>query len=206
MIISRIYRAVKRRITQHRILKKHGRITKYHLIGDQFFIGDYTYGIPRIHNYNDSVKLIIGKFCSIADGVEMILGGNHHSEFVSDYNFLESSELAQSWTDLNIPRERQSRDIIIGNGVWIGRNALILSGAEIGDGAIVGAGAVVASKVPPYAVVAGNPAKIVKYRFTSSQRDKLMGIRWWDWPVQKIIDNIGALCSSDIDGFIAANG
>jgi len=205
MIISRIYRAIKRRVTKRRILKKYGKITKYHLTGKQFMIGDFTYGIPYIHNYNDSVKLIIGKFCSIADGVEIILGGNHHSEYVSDYNFLECRELAQRWTQLNITRERQSRDVIIGNGVWIGRNALILSGAEIGDGAIVGAGAVVAGKVPPYAIAVGNPAKIVKYRFTRYQCDKLANIRWWDWPLQKIIDNISALCSPDIDGFIATH-
>ena len=88
--------------------------------------------------------------------------------------------------------------------MWIGRNALILSGAKIGDCAVVGAGAVVAGNIPPYSVAVGNPAKVVKYRFSSEQIEKLLSIRWWDWPEDKINDYLPLICSPSIEEFIAA--
>jgi virginiamycin A acetyltransferase len=93
-------------------------------------------------------------------------------------------------------------DIIIENDVWIGANSTIMSGIKIGNGAIVAAGSTVTKDVPPYAIVAGNPAKVVKYRFTEEQIEKLLSISWWDWDEQKIRDNAMDMWSDDIDGFI----
>jgi len=93
-------------------------------------------------------------------------------------------------------------DIIIENDVWIGATATIMSGVKISNGAVVGAGSVVTKDVPPYAIVAGNPAKVVKYRFTEEQIEKLLSIAWWDWEEQKIRDNAMIMWSNNIDDFI----
>jgi serine acetyltransferase len=93
-------------------------------------------------------------------------------------------------------------DIVIENDVWIGAKATIMSGIKISNGSIVAAGSVVTKDVPPYAIVAGNPAKIVKYRFSEDQIKKLLCISWWDWDVQKIRDNAMTMWSDDINGFI----
>jgi acetyltransferase-like isoleucine patch superfamily enzyme len=93
-------------------------------------------------------------------------------------------------------------DIIIENDVWIGSTATIMSAVKISNGAVVGAGSVVTKDVPPYAIVAGNPAKVVKYRFTEEQIEKLLSIAWWDWEEQKIRDNAMIMWSNNIDDFI----
>jgi serine acetyltransferase len=93
-------------------------------------------------------------------------------------------------------------DIIIENDVWIGATATIMSGVKISNGAVIGAGSVVTKDVPPYAIVAGNPAKVVKYRFTEEQIEKLLSIAWWDWEEIKIRDNAMKMWSDDINGFI----
>jgi serine acetyltransferase len=93
-------------------------------------------------------------------------------------------------------------DIIIENDVWIGAKATIMSGVRIGNGAIVAAGSVVSKDVPPYAIVAGNPAKVVKYRFSDEQIKKLLSIAWWNWDEQKIKDNAMTMWSNNIDEFI----
>jgi serine acetyltransferase len=93
-------------------------------------------------------------------------------------------------------------DITVENDVWIGANSTIMSGIKIGNGAIVAAGSTVTKDVPSYAIVAGNPAKVVKYRFTEEQIEKLLSIAWWDWDEQKIKDNAIDMWSDNIDGFI----
>lgn len=165
-------------------------------------IGAHTYGRPRVHWWREPVRLIIGRYTSIADGVEILLGGNHRADWVTTYPF---TALGHLWPEAaGITGHPASKgDVRIGSDVWLGMGATILSGVTIGDGAVVGARAVVASNVPPFAVVAGNPARILRYRFDRRRIDALLAIRWWDWPDEKVRAHVRRLVSGDVDGFIA---
>lgn len=145
-------------------------------------------------------KLIIGKFCSIACGAKFLFNSaNHTLSSLSTYPFplffeewgLEKKNVADSWDNKG--------DIIVGNDVWIGYEAVILSGVIIGDGAVIGARAVVTKDVPPYTIVGGVPAKPIKKRFSDESIKKLQSIRWWDWPKEKIAENITAIQSGNIE-------
>lgn len=131
-------------------------------------IGDYTYGLPTIKKFDNNTRLSIGKFCSIADNVIIFLGGNHREDWITTYPF---SGMTHIWSDATniIGHPSTKGDVIIGNDVWIGSHVVILSGVKIGDGAVIGAYAVVTKDVEPFSIVAGNPAKFIKYRF---EKDK----------------------------------
>lgn len=142
-------------------------------------------------------KLIIGKFCQIAEGVQFITSSaNHPMEWISTYPFgiFDPARFA-TYRD-SLPT---GSDTIVGNDCWFGREARIMPGATIGNGVIVGAGAVVAGIVPDYAVVAGNPARVKRMRFANDLIDRLNALAWWNWPVPQISDAIGAIESMDID-------
>lgn len=175
--------------------------TKDHLIGARFDIGDFTYGKPEILTWGEETKLIIGKFTSIADGVKIFLGGEHRTDWVTTYPF---PVLETYWPEAaKIKGHPKTKgDVIIGNDVWIGGDATILSGVKIGDGAVIGAGAVISKDVPPYAIVAGNPGVIVKYRFKKSIIKKLLKLQWWEWPTKKIRENVDILCSNNFKELI----
>lgn len=160
-------------------------------------IGDFSYGCPEILHWGEAAQLKIGKFCSIANGVKIFLGGNHRVDWVTTYPF-SGPKLSKIWLGKRrIEGQPATKgDVIIGNDVWIGYDATILSGVKIGDGAVIGANAVVAKDVRPYAIVVGNPAKEVRRRFDEEIIQKLLEIRWWDWPVEKIKKNIPLLCNS----------
>lgn len=157
---------------------------------DNITIGEYTYldnshGKIHLLCWKNSDIIEIGKFCSIASDVRIFGGGEHNTNFISTYPF------KKFFQNIDIDPVLTAKGIThIGNDVWIGMSAIVLSGITIGDGAVVGAGSVVTKNIPPYSVVAGNPAKIIKYRFTDAQIEKLLKIRWWDWPLEKIIANI----------------
>jgi len=164
-----------------------------------FSFGAYTYGEPNI-TYPSGAHLRVGKFCSLAPTTNIFLGGNHRPDWVSSYpfpNFREHFPHAYG----NMPVSKG--DVVIGNDVWIGNFSYILSGVTIGDGAVVGACAVVAKDVPPYAVVVGNPGRVVKYRFPPEQIEALLRIRWWDWEKEKIDSEMEYICSPDVAEFIA---
>lgn len=163
------------RFHRFRIWKKYGDETKYHFCDSHFSIGNFTYGIPHIAVYDPNAHLHIGKYCSIANGVTIMLGGQHHSEWASTYPFYKRTDIFNNAIGM---KDIPARDTHIGNDVWIGRNATILSGVNIGDGAIIGACAVVSKDVPPYAVVVGNPAKIIKYRFNDETIKGLLRAKW----------------------------
>ena len=137
---------------------------------------------------------MIGKYCSIADGVEILLGGNHRYDWITTYPF---PSFNNDWPEASTIEGvlTTNGDVIIGNDVWICQGAIILSGVRIGDGAIIGARAVVSKDVSSYSIVAGNPAREIKRRFNDETINKLLKIKWWDWPPEKIKKNIKMLCS-----------
>ena len=145
-------------------------------------------------------RLIIGKFCSIACGAKFIFNcANHTLKSLSTYTFplffeewdLPKSEVATSWDNKG--------DIIIGNDVWIGYDAVIMAGVKIGDGAIIGARAVVTKDVEPYSIVGGVPAKEIRKRFAPDIIEKLQNLQWWNWPVESIKESIHDIQSGNIE-------
>lgn len=145
-------------------------------------------------------KLVIGKFCSIACGARFIFNSaNHTLSSLSTYPF---PLFFEEW-NLNIKNVTDSwdnkGDIVIGNDVWIGYEAVIMSGVKIGDGAIIGTRAVVTKDVPAYTIVGGVPAKTIRTRYDDSTIKKLMQIEWWNWSKEKIADNIEAIKSGNIE-------
>jgi len=161
--------------------------------------GKWTYVDEGLNvQFPDDGRLIIGNFCSIAKGVNIILGGNHRGDWLSTFPFPEMFPGSP-----DIPGYRTSKgNVIIGNDVWIGQGATILSGVTIADGAIVGAGSVVSRDVAPYSVVCGNPAEHKKYRFNFDTIAKLLKMKWWHWSEDKIRDAIPILMSGDIEKLI----
>jgi len=158
----------------------------------KFKIGEYTYGKPKI--YSDPESIEIGKFCSLADGVTIYSGGEHNYNWVSTYNFFPRLS--------NKICSKSKGKVKIGNDVWIADGALILSGVTIEDGAVIGARAVVSKDVAPYEIVAGNPARHIRYRFDAETIQELSEIKWWDWDIEKIKDNFDLILSDDISKFI----
>jgi acetyltransferase-like isoleucine patch superfamily enzyme len=163
-------------------------------------MGRYSYGRPTVHRFaGDTASIRVGSFTSIMNDAEFIPGGNHRTDWISTYPFRFKFRMPGSLQD---GHPSSKGDIIVGNDVWIGSGARILSGVTIGDGAVIGAGAVVTRDVRPYAVTVGNPATEAYRRFSDAQVTALQQIAWWDWPIEKIIDWVPVLCSSDIDEMI----
>ena len=169
------------------------------IVGDFTYIADSDFEshVSHLYERNDD-KLIIGKFCQIAAGVEFVMNSaNHQMNAVSTFPFytLEGWEMSPpAKTDLPL-----KGDTVIENDVWIGQNSVILPGVHIGDGAIIGANSVVGSDVPPYTKVVGNPARAIQKRFDDELISYLQEIKWWDWSPEKIFANLEALCSGDLE-------
>lgn len=175
-------------------------------------VGEYTYAsafdppqdwaarlAPYLFDFSPE-RLIIGKFCQIADGVQFITASaNHRYDGISSYPFAIFD---------GAPEGRPSMpgagpDTVIGNDVWIGQGARILPGACVGDGVIIGAGAVVQGMIPPYSIVVGNPAKVSRARFSKADAALLQKIAWWDWPIELILENEAKITASDVDALAA---
>jgi acetyltransferase-like isoleucine patch superfamily enzyme len=168
-----------------------------------FEIGNFTYGRPKVRFPESGAKLFIGKYGSIADNVQILLGGNHRLDFVSTYPFGAMTGIwseAAGRTDFSVSKG----NVTIGHDVWLGSGCLIMSGVTIGNGAVVAAHAVVTKDVPPYAVVGGNPAKIIRQRFDEASIARLNASQWWDFPRERIVELIPLLQSADIIGFLTA--
>ncbi|MBI3236491.1 MAG: CatB-related O-acetyltransferase [Chlamydiales bacterium] len=161
--------------------------------------GRGSYGNPTVFSWGEGARLRIGNFCSIANEVQVFLGGEHRSDWVTTYPF---STLWPRVAGHISGHPRTKGDVVIEHDVWIGLGACILSGVTIGSGAVVGARAVVTKNVPPYAIVAGNPAKIIRYRFDEEVIGKLLQIAWWNWSDRKISSAMEYLLSDDIYRFI----
>lgn len=158
--------------------------------------GTYANGM-KIYCWDPTVRVSFGKYCAVADEVKLIAGGEHHKDWVTSYQFVD---LWNAWELYPHLRQKSKGEIRIGHDVWIGTQALILSGVTIGNGAVIGAGSLVVKDVPPYAIVGGNPANVIRYRFSEVQIKALQEIRWWDWPEKMIRDNLKLI--HDVDLFI----
>lgn len=168
-------------------------------------VGDFTYYSgadfeSRVTHHYEFLgdRLIIGKFCQIAAGVEFVMNGaNHQMSAVSTYPFYIMSGWEMSPPPLDaLPLKG---DTVVGNDVWIGQNATILPGVHIGDGAIIGLNSVVASDIPAYAVAAGNPARVVRMRFDGELIALMQRLRWWDRPIDEIQQLIPVLTCPDLE-------
>ncbi len=150
-------------------------------------VGRFTYGFENlsIRQWDEGATLKIGAFCSLASNINIFLGGNHRTDWVSTFPFghIYQDELGGSGI-LGHPSTKG--DVIIGNDVWIGFGVTIMSGIHIGDGAVIAANACVVKDVAPYNIVGGNPAKSVKQRFENDIIDILLRLRWWDLPLEDI--------------------
>jgi len=170
---------------------------------ERLTMGRCSYGDPVLATFpGDTACARIGSFTSIGPDVVLMDGGDHRLDWVSTYPFRARLELPGAYEDGH-PRSRG--DVEIGSDVWIGRGARVRSGITVGDGAVIGAYSVVTRDVRPYAVVAGNPAREVRRRFSDEQVEALQRIAWWNWPMEEITKAIPALCSPEIDAFIAAH-
>ena len=167
----------------------------------KYDVGRESYGNPRILSWGERSTLKVGKFCSIAEEVKIFLGGNHRTDWVTTFPFSALWPSAKHIT--GHPSTRG--DVVIGHEVWIGYCATILSGVTIGNGAVIGAFSVVVKDVPPYSIVVGNPAKVVKKRFTDDKVEILQELRWWDWENDKLNYAMEHLLCGDIDKLIHIN-
>ena len=141
-------------------------------------IGKYTYGQrPNIHWINENATLIIGNFCSLASNLNIYLGGNHRTDWITTYPFGHIHQNKFNMFD-GYGHPGTKGNVIIGNDVWIGSNVTIMSGVTIGDGAVIANNSHVVKNVEPYTLVGGNPAKLIKYRFSKEQIEKLLKIKW----------------------------
>lgn len=169
------------------------------IVGDFTYIADFEFESHVTHHYEwNGDKLIIGKFCQIADGVEFVMNGaNHQMNAVSTFPFYT----LEGW-DMNAPAMSDlplKGDTVIGNDVWIGQNAVILPGVHIGDGAIIGTNSVVGSDVAPYTIVVGNPAKVLRKRFDDELIELMLQLKWWDKSIDEINELIPVLTCSDLE-------
>lgn len=176
------------------------------------FIGDYTYYDDEndptafekqnvLFNYPEfGDKLIIGKFCSIAQGTRFIMGpANHRISSVTTYPFHVFGGEWGERTPSHLSQLPHKGDIVIGNDVWIGRESTIMPGVKIGDGAIIAAFSVVTKDVMPYRVVGGNPARFIKKRFSDELTAILLALKWWDFKAEKLADFLPLLCDEDLE-------
>ena len=151
------------------------------------FMGHRSYGSPVVRG--DISDIRIGKYCSIAQNVIVDLGWHHNTKFITTYPLNVMFEKLKHITG----HPKSKGDIIIENDVWIGEGSIIMGGVHIGSGSVIGAGSIVTKNVEPYSIVAGNPAKQIRKRFSEDQINSLLKINWWDWPEEKIIENADLL-------------
>ncbi|MCP4138483.1 MAG: CatB-related O-acetyltransferase [bacterium] len=169
---------------------------KYHL--RKYDIGDYSYGFLKVLHDGGKASLKIGKFCSFAPGSAIGLGAEHRHDWVTTYHSFDVFMQQVAMKDYSVAKG----NVVVGNDVWFGDDAFVMSGVEIGNGAVIGARSVVRRSIPPYAIVMGNPGRPIGYRFDKEIIEKLEKIAWWDWPLEKIKKAHPLLHSERVEEFI----
>lgn len=174
-------------------------------------VGEYTYyddpaGVERFEAnvlyHFDFIgdRLRIGKFCSIAAETRFLMnGGNHATTWLTTFPF----PIFEGWAPAEPVTWPHRGDTVVGNDVWIGYGVTVMPGVTIGDGAIIATRSVVTKDVPPYAIAGGNPATVLRYRLPEETITRLLALRWWDWPAERITRAVNALCAGDIDALEA---
>lgn len=169
--------------------------SRYQVGKSRVTVGRFTYGHENltIREWGEGANLDIGSFCSLASCIQVFLGGNHRTDWISTYPFghIFTEELG----GVNIKGHPATKgDIVVGNDVWIGHGATIMPGIKIGSGSVIAANATVIKDVEPYEIVGGNPGKTIKKRFTSQIIDLLLHLAWWDLPQNTIKEIAPILC------------
>ncbi|MDC0933240.1 CatB-related O-acetyltransferase [Arcobacteraceae bacterium] len=174
------------------------RVGKFSYYSGYHHKHDFVECVRYLHDKRDDVdKLIIGSYCSIGSGAVFMMAGNqgHKKEWVSTFPFYFQANIfkdAKNGFD-------KTGDTVIGNDVWIGTEAMIMSGVTIGDGAIIAARAVVTKDVEPYSIVGGNPGVVIKFRFNKKEIEQLLSMKWWNWDEDKVKEVMPFICSPSID-------
>lgn len=175
-------------------------------------MGDYTYYNceNNVENFEKECvlyhyaefgdKLIIGKFCSLGENIRFIMNAaNHNLDAITTYPFTAIMQEKNEVNKKHLSELPNKGDTVIGNDVWIGQNVTIMPGVHIGDGAVIGANSVVARNVLPYTIVEGNPIKEIRKRFSEDEIAILLKIKWWDWDIDKILDNLDIILGKDVN-------
>lgn len=188
-----------------------GKIIQDHVTNPNIVAGKYSYysGYYHGHSFDDCAryllpdrsdvdKLIIGSYCSIGTGASFIMAGNqgHRYDWISSFPFYYMSEV--EYFHNSVDAYQAAGDTIIGNDVWIGAEAMVMPGIEIGDGAVIGSRALVTKDVEPYTIVGGNPAKVIKKRFSEEEIAVLVKVKWWEWDEVILAEAIPIICSGNI--------
>lgn len=187
-----------------------GKSLKEQVTNPNIIVGKHSYYSGYYHNHsfddcarylmpdrNDIDKLIIGSYCSIGSGAVFMMAGNqgHRNDWVSTFPFYYQNNDS---FDGAVDGFEKAGDTVIGNDVWIGTEAMIMSGVKVGDGAIIASRAVVTEDVEPYAVVGSNPAKHIRYRFAQEEIAMLLEMQWWNWSEEDLKGAMALMCSADI--------
>ena len=157
----------------------------------------------------NSPHILIGRFNSWANRISVFIGGNHSTRNVTSFPFDVQRIIGDVFGRDNpqikpLPYKRPNRfQVVVGHDVWIGRGVTIFGGVKIGNGAVIGAKAVVAKDIPPYAIAVGNPARVIKYRFDTETIKKFLAVKWWNWDLKKIADNLPLM--TDVEKFLKAH-
>jgi chloramphenicol O-acetyltransferase type B len=168
-------------------------------------VGRHTYGATSLsmHYWGEPAHARIGAFCSIGEGCTIFLGGNHRTDWITMFPF----GVVSQWATDEVPQGHPATkgDVEIGSDVWLGAGVTIMSGVRIGHGAAIAATSTVTKDVPPYAIVGGNPARLIRHRFGPREVQELLEIAWWEWDDERIRGAIPQLCCGDVHGFLAAH-
>ncbi len=161
----------------------------------EYDIGEYSYGNIHVYSYQKSGYLSVGRYCSISE-ISIVIGGDHHKGIIT-------YPIKKKFSGLTVDEDNEpSKGVTIGNDVWIGLGALILDGVKIGTGSIIGAEAVVTKDIPPYSIVVGNPAKVIKTRFDPHEIEMLLVSKWWELDKDDLLTLTGYLYGNNVHEFI----